>query len=163
MASRIWLETFFLHVRGSIEELCIDITQINALAHQDMITDVTRHVPARIHATGTVSETDEGNDTFMVTVWQQIFGVPLLTPLRIRAMIWLPDSFLWTFQPLPPLESTITFTGNLLTVKNSTALIAMDNHSYFVEVESNKFQTTTSVHDHSYFVEDENDKFETMT
>ena len=108
-----------------------------------MITDVTRHVPARIHAAGTVSETDEGNDTFMVTVWQQIFGVPLLTPLRIRAMIWLPDSFLWTFQPLPPLESTITFTGNLLTVENGTALIAVDNHSYFVEDENDKFETMT--------------------
>ena len=38
----------------------------------------------------------------------------------LRAMIRLTNSFLRPYQPLSPVESTITFTCDLLTVENGT-------------------------------------------
>ena len=99
-----------------------------------------REIPARIHATGCVFETDEGNDSFVVKVWQHIFGVLFLSPLTIRAIMRLPDSFLRAYQPLPPVESTITFTGDLLTVENGIAFVAVHDHSYFFENEFDEFE-----------------------
>ena len=89
---------------------------------------------------GTVFETDEQNDTFTVKIWQDISGVPYLTPLMICAMIRVINGLLWPYYPLPPAEGLITFTGNLLTVENRTVFVAVDDHSCFVEDEIQMFE-----------------------
>ena len=89
--------------------------------------------PAKIHVMGTVLDTDKSSETFVVSVWQQIMGLPGLTPLKIRAMMRLPESFLWPYQPLPSIGKTISFTGNLLTVEDDTAFVGVYNHSFFME------------------------------
>ena len=78
-----------------------------------------------------VIETDSTNDSFLVTAWQDIIGIPVLSPLTIRAMMHVKINCLQSFQSLPPLESIISFAGDLLTVQNDTAFVAVDDHSYF--------------------------------
>ena len=85
-------------------------------------------------------ETDEGSDAFVVSVWQEIEGLPRLTPLKIRALMRLPGSFLWPYQPLPPIGKTISFTGNLLTVEDGTAFVGVYDHSFFMEDDIDEFE-----------------------
>ena len=123
-----------------MKQLWNNSLQIDTRQWQDIPGSTSEHVSARVHAAGTVFDIDEGNDTFMVKVWQYIFRVLHLAPLTIHAMICVPNGFLWSYQPLPPLGSLITFTGDLLTVENGMASVGVDDHSYFVEDEVQMFE-----------------------
>ena len=107
---------------------------------QEMSLTVVPPISAKIHSTGTVLANDESNDTFLVTVWQMIQGLSCLTPLKIRAMMRVPESFLWPYQPLPPIGKTISFSSNPLTVEDDTAFVDVYNHSFFMEDNIDEFE-----------------------
>ena len=115
-------------------------SQIRPLPGHPNNPDVTLDAPARVSVGGIVIESDKSNDSFLVTSWQNMVGIPLLSPLTIRASIRLKDSFLRHFQPLPNPHSIIHFTGDLLTMKNNTAFVAVDDHSFY-DIQGDEFDT----------------------
>jgi hypothetical protein len=115
----------------------------NLPAHPNQ-TNVEADAPARVSAGGVVTETDESQDAFFMTSWQDMFRIPLLSPLTIQATMRLKDSFLRRFQPLPEPHSIIHFTGDLNTVQHGTALVAIDDHSYF-DAKGDEFDTVDDV------------------
>ena len=128
------------HIPDDNLQLIGDLLSIHALEPHQTPLNYVPPISAKVHATGTVLETDEGNDTFVVSVWQQIEGLPGLTPLKIRAMMRVPGSFLRPYQPLPAIGKIITFTGNLLTVEDGTAFIGVYDHSFFMEDDIDEFE-----------------------
>ena len=55
-------------------------------------------------------------------------------------MMRLPESFLWPYQPLPPVGKTISFTGKLLTVEDNIAFVGVYDHSFFMEDNIDEFE-----------------------
>jgi hypothetical protein len=78
--------------------------------------------PAKIHVSGYVFATDKGSDSFLVTVWPKIDGVPPLSPLTIRAMIRVKENFTCLSQLLPRINSLIGFSAHILSFKNGIFL-----------------------------------------
>lgn len=67
----------------------------------------------------------------MVTVWQEITGVPPLTPISIRAIMTVTRCEHRPYQCLPDVHTILQFGGNLLTIQNGEAFVAVHHHSYF--------------------------------
>ena len=74
---------------------------------------------------------DEETDSFIVNVWQEIWGIPPLTPITIRAIVSITHYDDRPYQHLPELHSIIHFGGDLLTIEDGTAFVALQYHSYF--------------------------------
>ena len=55
-------------------------------------------------------------------------------------MMWLQGSFLWLYQPLPPIGKIISFTGNLLTVKDGIVVVGVYDYSFFMEDDIDEFE-----------------------
>ena len=68
-------------------------SQIRPLPGHPNNPDVTLDAPARVSAGGIVIESDESDDSFLVMSWQNMVGIPLLSPLTIQVSIRLKDSF----------------------------------------------------------------------
>jgi hypothetical protein len=87
--------------------------------------------PATIHASGYVFATDKDSDSFLVTVWPKIHGILPLSPLTIRAMMRVKDSFTRLSQPLPRVNTMIGFSAQVLGFKDGILFVAVYSHSYF--------------------------------
>lgn len=119
-------------------------TQITPLPGQPIPSNIRTEAPARLSATGVVVDNDESDDSFTVTTWQDMVGIPLLSPLTTRATFRLKDGFLRNYQPLPEPHTSIAFTGNLLTITNGIAFVAVDDHSFF-DIQGNEFDAVDDV------------------
>ena len=120
--------------------------QIRSLPTQTYVGNVTKEAPVRVSAGGVVIDNDKSDDSFYVTSWQDMVGIPLLTPLKIRATFRLKDGFLRSHQPLPDPHTVINFTGDLISVTNEHAKVAVDDHSFF-DMRGDEFDAVDEVHD----------------
>lgn len=75
---------------------------------------------------------EEATESFIVTVWQEIWGIPPLTPFTIRAIMSVNINEERPYQRLPDPGTLIHFGGNLLTIQNGIAIVAVHYHSFFL-------------------------------
>ena len=87
--------------------------------------------PTKIDFSGCVSVVDDTSDSFTLTVWQEITGIPPLTPLTICAVMSLKQGEQRPYQRLPEKNTVLHLGGDLLTIQNGIAWVAVHYHSYF--------------------------------
>jgi hypothetical protein len=89
-----------------------------------------------IATSGQVCETDEQEDTFTVSIrvsmTQNIYNLAHPSPLIICATLTHSDSYLNAFQFLPPLNSIVMFSAQVVNMQHGVAIVIDDNHSYFI-------------------------------
>ena len=87
--------------------------------------------PATIHCTRFVFTVDDCSDSFVITTWQIVHGSIPLNPLTIRGIMSARNSDDKPYQNLPNVHSILSFYGDLLTVNDNFAFVAVRKHSYF--------------------------------
>ena len=87
--------------------------------------------PTKIDCSSHVFAVEEATDLFMVTVWQEIMGIPPLTPISIHAIMTVKCCEHHPYQCLPNVHTILQFGGDLLTIQNGEAFITVHYHSYF--------------------------------
>lgn len=108
-----------------------NVFQIESPNGPRLLVSIFWSTPTKIDCSGNVFATDETTDSFVVTVWQEIWGIPPLTPFTIRAIMSLNVNEERPYQRLPAPGTLIHFGGNLLTIQNGIAFVAVHYHSYF--------------------------------
>lgn len=97
-------------------------------------------MPIRIDCSGYVFEEKEATDSFLVTVWQEIWGIPPLTPFTAHAIMSMKHYNNQPYQHLPEQKTIIHFGGDILIIKNGVAFVVVHHHSYFSSVKDEVFE-----------------------
>ena len=94
-------------------------------------TNMLDIAPASINCTGYIFEIDHASNSFLVTTWQLIHSSIPLNPLMICGIMSTYECEDMPYQNLPKIHTVLTFQGNLITITDCVAFVAMWNHSYF--------------------------------
>ena len=109
----------------------IYILQMSRLQGSQSPMNMLNVAPASINCTGYVFEIDRSSDSFLVTTWQLIHGSIPLNPLTIRGIMSVYECKDMPYQNLPKIHTVLTFQGDLITITDCVAFVAVRNHSYF--------------------------------
>jgi hypothetical protein len=89
------------------------------------------NTPGRMIVHGAVLRTDDGQESFFVAPMQHIMTMPFPAPSIVMAVVVLRETSQLPYQHLPPLNMDIFFTGEILTFKHGSLVVAVDFHMPF--------------------------------